>query len=139
MNLTLTRTDFLASGIFGKIKDDNGFIDLYTLEHSFEFAQSPQSSSMSYLPIIKPGQYTCVRGPHLLKGHDKFIETFEVLGVAGHTGVLFHPGNWNKDSEGCILLGLVRDGNLGILNSQEAFNRFMALQYDINRFILTVV
>ena len=33
------------------------------------------------------------------------FSTFEITGVAGHSGILFHAGNFNKDSDGCVLIG----------------------------------
>ena len=35
----------------------------------------------------------------------KFGETFEVTGVPGRANILFHHGNTEEDTEGCILLG----------------------------------
>ncbi|MGD1831011.1 MAG: DUF5675 family protein [Spirochaetaceae bacterium] len=31
--------------------------------------------------------------------------TFEITGVPDRDHILFHPGNWASDSEGCVLLG----------------------------------
>jgi hypothetical protein len=65
------------------------------------------------------------------------FETFEILGVPGHTGILFHWGNWNKDSDGCLCLGMVRSGN-AVLRSREAFANFMHMLEGVNECTLVV-
>lgn len=139
MDLTLTNIDFTSNGIFGRLEDKDDTIELYTLQHAFPVVTDPMSASTTYMPIIKPGQYKCIRGQHCLPGMIAPFETFEITDVPGHTGLLFHCGNFNKDSEGCILLGLERDHCKDILNSRAAFEVFMKAQDGINEFLLTVV
>jgi hypothetical protein len=66
------------------------------------------------------------------------FETFEVTGVTWHTGILFHPGNTEKDSSGCILLGTGING-FTLSNSREAFAFFMSGLEGLDTFNLTVV
>lgn len=127
MNLILTRNDFSPNGIFGSLCDDVGTVLAATLEHSYE-CQSK----------IKPGSYICRRGMHQLEHMPRPFETFEINGVEGHTNILFHVGNYDSDSEGCVLLGIRRDGDM-ILGSKLAFDQFMALQKGLMEFTLTVV
>jgi hypothetical protein len=47
-----------------------------------------------------------------------------LIGVPGRLGILIHPGNTDHDTEGCILLGDLRDGPV-LLKSRDAFDRFM--------------
>lgn len=101
--ITLTRTSATADGIFGTLSQDGSQLCV-TLEHAY---QQPDGS---YAPKIPPGEYTCVFGQHEL--HTGPIETFEVTNVPGHTGVLIHPGNYNNDSEGCILVGYAISGDM---------------------------
>ncbi len=75
---------------------------------------------------------------HRLHGMTEDFETFEIRGVPGHTGILFHWGNYNQDSDGCVLLGSARNGDM-IVNSREEFANFMELQKGINNFELVVV
>ena len=132
MNLKLIRTDFTPNGIFGELRDDNDSHLCYTVEHAYS------SPGMSPSPKVPSGSYLCVRGQHQLE-HGGPFETFEVTGVVGHTGILFHRGNKNEDSDGCILLGLtqsLRDSWIG--DSILAFHKFLLLQTDTNEFTLTV-
>ena len=131
MDVELVRTAFLPEGIFGLLSPDGASLLLYTLEHSY-------SDGTGFVPKIPPGTYTCVRGIHQLAGMAQPFETFEIQGVAGHTNLLFHVGNYNQDSEGCVLLGLSRQDNTTILHSKEAFDAFMKLQDGVDQFTLTV-
>lgn len=130
MDLTLTRTSCSKGGIFGKILDSKGNKIAFSLEHAY-------ASGGSWTPKILNGSYTCVRGNHRLHGMDKDFETFEITEVKGHSNLLFHWGNYNKDSEGCVLVGasIVKDM---VTNSRVTFAKFMALQDGLDRFQLTV-
>jgi hypothetical protein len=116
MDLALKRTESSPDGIFGVLSDPTGKQVAVTLEHSF-----------GDRPAITPGAYLCVRGSHILKGMDLPFETFEITNVPGHTGILFHVGNFNQDSSGCVLLGKSVVKNM-ITHSLVAFLNFMELQ-----------
>lgn len=138
MNLHLIRTKYRSDGIFGELRTDDQKNELIavTLEHAFP------GSHGNFLPVIPEGDFICERGEHYLHGMTTPFETFEVTGVDGHVGLLFHWGNFNKDSEGCILLGGVLSVNEKneemILNSKMAFEKFMALQKGLSSFELMV-
>ena len=71
----------------------------------------------------------------------KFGETFQVLDVPGRSGILFHKGNINDDSHGCILLGEQFEpinGKNGILASGKAFQEFMQRTHSIDNFVLKI-
>lgn len=132
MDLVLHRHQFLPTGIFGSLVSIDKIIAT-TLEHAF-------SNSAGWAPIVPIGTYACVRGKHQLEGMKEPFETFEVTGVPGHTGILFHVGNYNRDSSGCILVGLamVGDGQEKMISgSREAFKEFMNLQRFVDSFQLT--
>lgn len=136
MNLTLKRTDFREDGCFGILtRDDSGKQIAVTLEHSYDSG----NGDGSYTAKLKPGVYTCVRGTHRL--HDKKpFETFEITGVKGHYGILFHVGNYNDDSEGCVLVGHYFGGEPRMISqSRMTFAAFMALQKGVKSFKLTVI
>lgn len=50
--------------------------------------------------------------------------TPHVLDVPGFSAIEIHPGNTEKDTEGCILVGEARDEHQ-LLNSREAFDKLM--------------
>ena len=136
MDLTLTRFLVRPDGIFSRLSNPQGETLAVTLEHAFG---NPQSGYGAKLPI---GTYACQRGTHRL-AHGPEFETFEVTGVTGHSGILFHVGNFNIDSDGCILLGTAfseygDNGGFMITNSRMAFSSFMAIQAGVTTFELTV-
>ena len=130
MDLILKRTLFNKDGILGELISDNGIFECATLEHAYPI------NSHGFEPKLPTGLYTCVRGMHRLSHMPHPFETFEIMNVPGHTGILFHPGNFNNDSEGCVLLGEYHQGqgHLLILNSQKTFERFIKAQNGINEF-----
>lgn len=130
MNLCLHRTELGPEGIFGVLTFESGAHIAYTLEHAYAVGSD-------WLPKIPNGEFTCVRGNHRLAGLADPFETFEVTGVPGHFGILFHIGNYNKNSEGCVLLGTEILG-YRLVSSLEAFNNFMKCLSGINSFQLAV-
>jgi hypothetical protein len=120
------------------VDDASGHPLFVSVEHAY------QDTNGDWLPKIPPGRYRCVRGAHSLDGVHKF-DTFEITGVEGHTGLLFHPGNTELDSKGCVCLGttfgeLQVGGQLldAVLGSRDAFGIFMTLQMPVDEFWLTV-
>lgn len=128
--MKLTRTACRPDGIIGSLFDAEGQPLAVTLEHSYGGA-----------PKLPAGTYTCQRGKHRLHGMTEDFETFEVLGVPVHTGILFHWGNYNDDSEGCILLGRVScDSPKGcmVTSSRATFARWMLDLEGVQSFTLAV-
>lgn len=134
MNLILKRTDSNENGVFGQLTDSQGTFLLCTLEHAYD----SELGNGTYAAKVPTGTYQCVRGKHKLANMTDVFITFEVQNVPGHTGILFHAGNFDKDSEGCILLGLQRNGDM-VTESRMAFHKFLDLQDGIDSFILTVM
>jgi hypothetical protein len=128
----LTHTRFCADGIFGKLERADGTFVCYTLEHSYDNK-----------PKLADGTYTCKRGPHRLHGMTEDFITFEIMGLPDFngvpvTGVLFHWGNYNKDSEGCVLMGSSETPTM-IGNSRAEWAAFMASLEGVDTFQLEVV
>lgn len=138
MDAILKRAIFSELGIFGTLTlgEDTDAKIFRTLEHAYEISES------IWMPKIPVGTYVCKRGMHQLEGMTAPFETFEILNVPGHTNILIHVGNYNKDSEGCVLIGLaavLAGGNPMITQSREAFNEFMEMQIGVDEFTLAVV
>lgn len=138
MNLILKRREYRSDGIFSELyAEDETFIAV-ALEHAYPAGYEPEK----WIAKVAPGVYTCRRGEHRLFGMPDSFSTFEVLNVEGHSGILFHTGNYNKDSNGCILLGEeFADVLIGkmITHSRSTFARFIALQEGVSEFTLTVL
>ena len=85
--------------------------------------------------FIKPGCYHCQR----FSG-TKWPDTFEIT-VPGHTAVLFHAGNVEADTQGCVLLGATTGklkGERAVLNSGETFKNFLKMMEGKDFFTLFV-
>lgn len=130
--MILKRDQFLESGIFGTLSTEEGLEICSTLEHAFA---SPDY--LTFSPKMPAGQYVCVRGEHRLKHGDPF-ETFEITQVPGHTGILFHVGNYNRDSDGCVLVGELIVRKM-IIQSTRAFRTFLRHTKGLGSFDLTVL
>lgn len=135
MDWLLRTIAYRPDGVFSELY--NG-ADLFcsTLEHAYQ-------NEVAWIPKIPRGAtYTCKRGMHNLVTYNKGLpfETFEVTGVAGHTGILFHPGNFNRDSSGCILVGkeLKQGVEWWITHSKDQFASFMKTLEGIDEFSLRV-
>lgn len=135
MDLILTRKDFVQDGVFGELAGADGGLIAVTLEHAY------LQSDGSFKPKLKAGRYQCRLGPHRLKPTADLFDTFEIENVPGHFGILFHAGNFNADSDGCVLLGekiVVTAGQRMITNSRATFKKFIALQNGAQTFELDV-
>ena len=135
MDCTLTRVDYSDDGVSSVLEMLDGTI-FFTLEHAYSDGLG------NWLAKIPPGIYQCVIGQHKLHNMKAPFVAYEITAVPNHTGILFHVGNFNEDSEGCVLLGLgnSRDmrGRKMVLTSHLAFTRFMKLQNFCKSFSLLV-
>lgn len=135
VNLSLVRDEFIADGIFGRLMDARNKVIAHTLEHAY------LQDDGSYSPKTPAGTYTCQRGDHLLHGMTNPFSTFEIMNVPGHSGILFHVGNWNADSDGCVLLGdAIVPSSKGqmVTQSKVIFAEFMQLQNGLNSFEVVI-
>ena len=134
----LVTDDYRADGIFSTLFNDNASF-CRTLEHAYEDAEG------NWYPKLKRGAtYKCVRGMHTLEHYNQGrpFECFEITGVPGHTGILLHVGNLNRDSDGCVLLGnkvvTLNSQQWMVQRSQDTFSKFMSLLDGIDEFDLEV-
>lgn len=95
-----------------------------------------RSDGAQYTKILE-GRWLCKRSWFVRGGY----VTFEVI-VPGHDRLLFHRGNTELDSEGCILVGQKFgevEGKPAVLNSMSAWKLFEALTADMDGFELKVM
>ena len=127
MEFIITRKKKGADGMFSTMTSVDGSFSCVTLEHAYEDGKG------GFEPKIPPGTYQCQRGMHQLLHMDEPIETFELFGVEGHDRLLFHVGNYDHDSHGCILLGRAIVNDM-ITDSRATFQKFMELQEGVDEF-----
>jgi hypothetical protein len=134
--ITLQLDRFLECdhGTFGTIGS------LYTCEEE-------NQGNRRNVSAIPAGTYTCRRTIYHRYGY----ETFEVCDVPNRSRILFHSGNTEEDTEGCILVGLkldvlpvvdedtgARTRKLAVLQSRAAFAQFMSRLEGEDEFTLEV-
>lgn len=109
--MKLIRDKSTSFGIFGTLALPSGKI-LHTLELNWK-------DNQQNISCIPTGEYHCeiVHSP-------KFGKVYEVKNVPGRTHILIHIGNWVKDTNGCILVGLSRSETM-IKNSADALGQLL--------------
>ena len=100
IELTLTRRWFTPKSVIG-ILDYNGAFFCYTLE---EVARKP-GVKIKGETAIPPGEY-----PFIVSYSPRFKTRLPLIqAVPGFDGIRIHSGNDDKDTSGCILVGLDRE------------------------------
>lgn len=129
ITLTLKRVASDNYGTFGVLIDgDTPFA--VTCEDLWR----DNAPSISCIPV---GMYHCkrVKSP-------KFGDTFEVTGVPGRSHILFHKGNTEDDTHGCILVaeefGKLH-GKTAVLASGAGYGEFMARLKGVDSFPLHIM
>jgi len=104
-------------------------LQLYTLE-------LPDLGNQQNISCIPEGEYEVHRiySP-------KFGKCFHLQAVPGRTEILIHKGNYNKDTHGCILVGMGHadingDGTMDVIESSLAMEK---LQNVITEDIFTLI
>lgn len=131
MNLTLFRlTKDSNIPTYGVLIREDKIPFALTLERAWRDNQRTIS-------CIPSGIYSCYRHTS-----PKFGNTFWVQNVPGRQEILFHKGNIDDDSHGCILIGEGFDlikGEDGLVDSAHGFNEFMKLQNSLNSFSIQII
>lgn len=86
--------------------------------------------------IIKAGTYRCVRSFYYKGGY----QTFEII-VEGHTRILFHKGNIEEHSLGCVIVAEsfgVFGGKTAVLDASHGFSELMQLSAGLQEFPMIV-
>ena len=127
MKLELKRMEFGTDYTIGRLFID-GVYFCYTLEDKVREIEGIQPVMWKVLgsTAIPKGSYRLVRDMSTRFGR----EMFHVLYVPGFSGIRIHSGNTDKDTEGCILVGLTWSGNNFIGSSRLALQRLEDLLKD---------
>lgn len=120
--LELKTVSVHESGCYSVLLNPQRIPFAVTLERTFENLRT----------VLQNGDHRC----HRDKYHKGGYETFEIE-VEGHDRVLFHIGNWEENSEGCVLIAESFD-QLGIKDSRGGFAEFMKILEGRDVFILRV-
>jgi hypothetical protein len=129
MILTLRRVAVVEAGAFGVLMDEKSIPFAVTLERTYKSAAGPWTK-------LRPGSKMCVSRMYVRGGY----RTFEIM-EPGHSAILFHRGNVEAHSEGCVLVGdqfAMIGAAAGIGMSTQAFAEFMALAGTVSGFELTI-
>ncbi len=111
---------------YGVLIGSDGVPFAVTLEESWQQNQH----NISCIPV---GTYTCKRFHSV-----KHPNTFEITGVPNRQAILFHVGNSDPDTLGCVLVGEAFNAP-GITQSKDGFAEFMKRCAEVDTFILTVI
>ena len=128
MELKLKRVAENEDATFGVlINGDTPFA--ITLEPSWE-------DNKKGISCIPSGPYSCkrVKSP-------RFGDTFEILDVEGRTHILFHKGNSERNTQGCVLIAEefgILNGKAAVLASGRGYREFMNILKDVDEFDLII-
>jgi hypothetical protein len=119
IKLKLTRFSMTDKFTLGILSDkSNGQYIAVTLEN-------PWLDNARDISCVPAGRYTCVP-----VNSSKFGQTHKLMNVKDRDGILFHAGNTERDTSGCILLGsmfgLIND-QVSVLQSRVACNTLQAM------------
>lgn len=128
MNFVLKRVAYLPDETLGVLLVDN--------IPKFTTLEDPWKDNAKNISCIPTGNYTCSRYQS-----GKFGPTYIVDHVPGRSGILFHKGNTNKETQGCILVGRSYGTILespAIISSYLAFNDLLSILEGIESFSLKI-
>lgn len=98
--------------------------------------EPPWRNNQRRISSIPTGSYVAKRARFM------DFETFEITGVPGRSKVYFHPGNYPRDTKGCVLVGKrfaqTPEGDTMILLSKQAFAEFMISMQGIDQFMINI-
>lgn len=138
MKIVIKRIAYTDEGAFGVMMLD-GMPFALTLERPWRDNRRGES-------CIPAANYEAVRcresAEYNYQDSPMFGDTFVVENVPGRKKILFHKGNLDDDTHGCILVG-EQFGKLGtergILASKAGFKEFLTITREIGRFDLSIV
>lgn len=125
MKLVLTRTLLNAKSTIGKLIVDDTFF-CYTLEDKDRYLETHPEAKVYGETAIPRGRYQVI-----IDFSGRFQrELPRLLLVPGFEGIRIHPGNTDKDTHGCILVGTSIVNDDFISNSRATFDHLFAILDD---------
>ena len=106
--------------------------------------ERPWRNNARRVSCIPDGDYKCLRcrvSPDYNGDSPKFGNTFQVFDVEGRKKILFHKGNIEDDTHGCILVGEQFDyinGQQAVLASKHGFKELLNILADVDEFQLSI-
>jgi len=128
-NFTIKRVCTSEEGTFGVL--------LYANEAFALTLEDPWRNNKPFESCIPAGTYQCER-----VNSPKFGNTFEIMSVPRRDHILFHWGNIQEDTEGCILVGEefgILQNHWAVLSSKRGFEEFLARTEREDEFILNII
>lgn len=128
MDLILKRVSQIGDATFGVLINGSTPFAV-TLEPSWE-------DNKKNISCIPTGSYSCKR-----VNSPRFGNTFEIMDVKNRTHILFHQGNRERNTEGCVLVA-EEFGRLGgeaaVLSSGKGFTEFMSILQGLDEFSIVI-
>ena len=125
ISMELTRRVNVGSDcVLGDLTVESVSSQGFCRSQAFKTLELPWRNNARMRSCIPLGSYLCVTTNSI-----KFGFTLKVLDVKGRTGILFHAGNWSRDTSGCILVGMESfvvlgpKGPVGQLSSSQMAKR----------------
>lgn len=98
-----------------------GMLQIEGVEHDPIYTlENPWKNNKPYISSIPKGEY--------IANHyngTKYKNVFEIVPVEGRSAILIHHGNYERDTMGCILVGLssgMMNGEPAVMNSRKAMD-----------------
>jgi len=127
MELKLKRTNLTPDFTLGEFYID-GLFFCYTVEDTVRDVKIKGQTAIPY------GRYKVI-----INMSNRFKKLMPLLlDVPGFEGVRIHSGNSALDTEGCLILGMVKTGN-GVGMSRVAINKLMEKLQGQNLIYITIV
>jgi hypothetical protein len=121
MQILVNRTQKGSTATLGDLAIDGAFF-CHTLEDAVREipGESVESWKVAGKTAIPAGTYSVI-----IDFSNRFGRQMpHILNVPGFDGVRIHKGNTDKDTEGCILVGMIEHGADFISQSSIAFDAF---------------
>lgn len=129
--IVLKRIASRSDGTFGVLMMDGNLPFAVTCERAWQ-------NNEKMVSCIPAGTYLCKR-----VNSPKFGWTFQVMEVPDRSEILFHKGNRDDDTKGCIMTGesfsTWDDGSVSIAQSGAAFDEFMSRLKGHDEFMFQVI